>query len=178
MDGLHPVNAGRLCLGQPGLVPATPLGILELLKYHGVRLAGAHAVVLGRSNIVGRPLSILLSSRKANMTVTLGHSASGPGLIDLARQADLLVAAIGQPEKVTADWVKPGATVVDVGVHRIPEPDRRSGYRLTGDVDAASVARVAGALTPVPGGVGPMTVAMLLANIVEAARQQAAGVKV
>jgi metallophosphoesterase (TIGR00282 family) len=178
VDGFHPVNAGRLSLGLPGFVPATPRGILELLRHHQVPLAGAHAVILGRSNVVGRPLATLLSRRGVDMTVTLGHSASGPALIELARQADLLVAAIGRPEAVNAEWVKPGATVIDVGVHRVPAAGRRNGHRLTGDVDAASVTGVAGALTPVPGGVGPMTVAMLVTNTVEAARRQAAGVRV
>jgi metallophosphoesterase (TIGR00282 family) len=178
VDGFHPENVGRLALGLPGFVPATPLGIFELLRHHQIALAGAHVVILGRSNIVGRPLANLLSSRAVNATVTLGHSASGEGLIELARQADVLVVGVGKPEMVTADWVKRGATVVDVGIHRLPAADRRSGFRLTGDVDRASVATVAGALTPVPGGVGPMTVAMLLANTVKAARQQTAPVRV
>jgi metallophosphoesterase (TIGR00282 family) len=173
VDGFHPVNAGALALGLPGFVPATPRGILELLRYYQIPLAGKHAVVLGRSNIVGRPLATLLSSKAVNMTVTIGHSASGPALEGLAREADLLVAAIGRPEVVTADWVKPGATVVDVGVHRVPSPESRRGTRLTGDVHAESVARVAGALTPVPGGVGPMTVAMVVANTVLAAQRLA-----
>ena len=173
VDGFHPVNAGALALGLPGFVPATPRGILELLRYYQIPLAGRHAVVLGRSNIVGRPLATLLSSKAVNMTVTIGHSVSGPALEGLAREADLLVAAIGRPEIVTADWVKPGATVVDVGVHRVPSPESRRGTRLTGDVHAESVARVAGAYTPVPGGVGPMTVAMVVANTVLAAQRLA-----
>ena len=155
-------------------MPATPLGILELLRHYEVPLEGAHAVVLGRSHVVGRPLATLLSSRGVDMTVTLGHSAGGPGLIGLAREADVLIAAIGKPETVTAEWVKPGSTVIDVGIHRVAAPAARSGHRLVGDVDAASVARVAGALTPVPGGVGPMTVAMMVANTVRAAGLQAA----
>ncbi len=178
VDGFHPANVGALALGLPGFVPATPGGIVELLRFHQIPLAGLHAVVLGRSNIVGRPLATLLSSRAINMTVTLGHSASGPRLKWLAREADLLVAAIGRPEVVTADWVKPGATVVDVGIHRVPSPGDRRGSRLTGDVEAVSASRVAGALTPVPGGVGPMTVAMVVANTVLAAQRQTAGVKV
>jgi metallophosphoesterase (TIGR00282 family) len=173
VDGFHPVNAGALALGLPGFVPATPRGILELLRYYQIPLAGKHAVVLGRSNIVGRPLATLLSSKAVNMTVTIGHSVSGPDLERLAREADLLVAAIGKPEVVTADWVKPGATVVDVGVHRVPSPESRRGTRLLGDVHAESVARVAGAYTPVPGGVGPMTVAMVVANTVLAAQRLA-----
>ncbi len=178
VDGFHPENAGRLALGLPGFVPATPLGIVEMLRHYEIPLAGRHAVVLGRSNIVGRPLANLLSAKQANMTVTIGHSASGPELQDLARQADLLVVAIGKPEIVTADWVKPGAVVVDVGIHRVPDATRRSGNRLTGDVHAESVRRVAAALTPVPGGVGPMTVAMVLANTVLAAKRQTVRVRV
>ena len=173
VDGFHPENAGRLALGLPGFVPATPLGIVELLRYHGIALAGRHAVVLGRSPIVGRPLANLLSQRGTDCTVTVGHSASGPGLRALAAEADLLIAAIGRAEMVDASWVKPGAVVVDVGIHRIDDPSARKGFRLTGDVQAADVARVAAALTPVPGGVGPMTVAMVVANTVQAARAQA-----
>ena len=169
VDGFHPVNVGRLAAGLPGFVPCTPRGILELLRYHQVPLAGRHAVVLGRSNIVGRPLAALLSRKGVDCTVTLGHSASGAALRSLAADADLLVCAIGRPEMVTAEWVKPGATVVDVGIHRVESPDSRTGHRLCGDVEAASVALVAGALTPVPGGVGPMTVAMVAANTVLAA---------
>jgi len=175
VDGLHPLNVGRLSLGLPGLVPATPRGILELLRFYDVPLKGRHAVVLGRSNIVGRPLATLLSRKEVDMTVTIGHSASGPRLIELAREADLLVAAIGRPEMITADWVKPGATVVDVGIHRLPATGdgTQSRGRLTGDVHAESVSKVAGALTPVPGGVGPLTVAMVIVNTLWAATQQA-----
>jgi metallophosphoesterase (TIGR00282 family) len=169
VDGFHPVNVGRLAAGLPGFVPCTPLAVHELLRHYEVPLAGRHVVVLGRSNIVGRPLAALLSRKGVDATVTLGHSASGPGLQELARQADVLVCAIGSPELVTAEWVRPGATVVDVGVHRIPDPTRRTGNRLVGDVEAGSVSKVAGALTPVPGGVGPMTVAMVLANTALAA---------
>jgi len=175
VDGFHPVNAGRLAAGLPGFVPATPKGILELLRYHQVPLAGKHAVVLGRSNIVGRPMATLLSSKGVDMTVTLGHSASGPVLRDLARQADLLICAIGKPEMVTGDWIKPGAVVVDVGIHRVPTT---KGTRVTGDVDVATVAPVASAITPVPGGVGPMTVAMVVVSTVLAAERQMAGVRV
>src|SRR5439155_22480776 len=149
VDGFHPVNVGRLSLGLPALVPCTPRGILELLRFHGVPIAGRHAVVLGRSNIVGRPLATLLSTKGVDATVAIGHSASGPRLIELARQADLLVVAMGRPEAVTAEWVKPGATVVDVGIHRVPAPEARGGTRLCGDVHARSVLPVAGALTPV-----------------------------
>jgi methylenetetrahydrofolate dehydrogenase (NADP+)/methenyltetrahydrofolate cyclohydrolase len=169
VDGFHPVNVGRLAAGLPGFVPCTPRGVHELLRHYEVPLAGRHVVVLGRSNIVGRPLANLLSRKGVDATVTLGHSASGPQLQELARQADVLVCAIGRPEYVTAEWVKPGATVIDVGQHRIPDPTRRTGNRLVGDVEYGSVARVAGAITPVPGGVGPMTVAMVLANTALAA---------
>lgn len=169
VDGFHPVNAGRLAAGLPCFVPCTPLGILELLRHHDIPLAGRHVVVLGRSNLIGRPLSALLSRKGVDATVTVGHSASGPGLRELAARADVLVCAIGRPELVTAEWVRPGATVVDAGIHRVPDPTRRSGTRIVGDVEFASVSRVAGAITPVPGGVGPMTVAMLLHNTALAA---------
>jgi len=177
VDGFHPINAGRLAAGLPGFVPCTPRGILELLRYYQVPLVGRHAVVLGRSPIVGRPLATLLSSKGVDMTVTIGHSASGSGLKELARQADLLVAAMGRAEAVTGDWVKPGATVVDVGIHAVTGT-RADGRKLVGDIEAVSVSAVAGALTPVPGGVGPMTVAMVVANTVVAAERQLAGVRV
>jgi methylenetetrahydrofolate dehydrogenase (NADP+)/methenyltetrahydrofolate cyclohydrolase len=142
-----------------------------------VPLVGRHAVVLGRSPIVGRPLATLLSSKGVDMTVTIGHSASGPALRELARQADLLVAAMGRAETVTGDWVKPGATVVDVGIHTVAGT-RADGRKLVGDIETVSVSAVAGALTPVPGGVGPMTVAMVVANTVVAAERQLAGARV
>ncbi len=176
VDGFHPENAGRLAAGLPGFVPCTPRGILELLRHYQVPLVGRHAVVLGRSPIVGRPLATLLSSKGVDMTVTVGHSASGPALRELSRQADLVVAAMGRAETVTGDWVKPGATVVDVGIHAVTGV-RADGRRLVGDVEAVSVAAVAGALTPVPGGVGPMTVAMVVANTVLAAERRRAGVR-
>ena len=175
VDGFHPLNVGRISTGLPGFAPATPAGILELLRYYQIPLAGRHAVVLGRSNIVGRPLATLLTQKGVDMTVTLGHSVSGPALRELARSADLLVAAMGRPEAVSADWVKPGAVVVDVGIHRVPA---ENGTRLCGDVEAASVSAVASALTPVPGGVGPMTVAMVVTNTVQAAQRQLAALKV
>jgi metallophosphoesterase (TIGR00282 family) len=178
VDGFHPDNVGRLNLGLPCLMPCTPRGIVDLLRHHQIPLAGRHVVVLGRSHIVGRPLATMLSQKGADCTVTLGHSASGPGLRTLARQADILVAAIGRPESITADWVKPGATVIDVGSQRVPDASRRTGFRVTGDVHAPSVETVAGALTPVPGGVGPMTVAMVVANTVLAAARQATTARV
>jgi len=178
VDGFHPENAGRLALGLPGFVPATPNGIVRLLQHYEIPMRGRHAVVLGRSHIVGRPMATLLSSKGCDMTVTIGHSASGPGLRELARQADLLVAAVGRPHMVTAEWVKPGAVVVDVGIHRLTGTEGRSG-RLVGDVEFESVREVAGAITPVPGGVGPMTVAMVvLATVIAAERQGAARARV
>jgi len=177
VDGFHPENAGRLALGLPGFVPATPFGVLRLLQHYEIPLRGRHAVVLGRSAIVGRPLATLLSSKPNDMTVTLGHSASGPTLQSLAREADLLVAAVGRRHMVTADWVKPGAVVVDVGIHRESGADGARGP-ITGDVDFESVRHVASAITPVPGGVGPMTVAIVVLSTVIAAERQSAPVRV
>lgn len=170
VDGFHPMNAGRLATGQPGFVPCTPLGVVELLKRSGVETAGAFAVVLGRSNIVGKPMAALLM-RKApggNATVCVAHSGTRD-LPAVVRQADILVAAIGVARFVTADMVKPGATVIDVGINRIADATAASGSRLVGDVDFDAVSAVAGAITPVPGGVGPMTIAMLLSNTLESA---------
>ena len=176
VDGFHPENAGRLALGLPGFIPATPFGVLRLLQHYEIPLKGRHAVVLGRSAIVGRPMATLLSSKPQDMTVTIGHSASGDLLRTLSREADLLVAAVGKRHMVTADWVKPGAVVVDVGIHREPAANGKS--RLTGDVEFESVRHVAGAITPVPGGVGPMTVAIVVLSTVIAAERQSATVKV
>jgi methylenetetrahydrofolate dehydrogenase (NADP+)/methenyltetrahydrofolate cyclohydrolase len=162
VDGFHPVNAGLLVQGRPGLVPATPAGIMELLRAYEVELAGARALVIGRSNIVGKPVALLLLAEHA--TVSVAHSRTRD-LEALARDADVVVAAVGRPETVTAAMVKPGATVVDVGINR-------DAGSLVGDV-GADVREVAGLLTPVPGGVGPMTIAMLLRNTVTAARYQA-----
>ena len=177
VDGFHPENAGRLALGLPGFIPATPFGVLRLLQHYEIPLKGRHAVVLGRSAIVGRPMGTLLSSKPQDMTVTIGHSASGDVLKTLSREADLLVAAVGKRHMVTADWVKPGAVVVDVGIHR--DAAASGGRpRLTGDVEFESVRHVAGAITPVPGGVGPMTVAIVVLSTVIAAERQSATVKV
>ena len=162
VDGFHVVNAGLLATGHRGLVPCTPLGCLLLLQNHLGDLSGANAVVLGRSNIVGKPMAQLLTA--AHTTTTIAHSRSRD-LQKICKQADILVAAVGHPELVTGDWIKPGATVIDVGINRVANPagtDRK--YRLTGDVDFVSAASVAGAITPVPGGVGPMTIACLLRN--------------
>ena len=171
-DGLHPANLGRLLRGETGgPIPCTPHGVMRLLAASGVDPAGKRAVVVGRSALVGRPLAMLLSNKAAgaNATVTLCHT----GTADLAahtRAADILIVAAGSPEAVTADMVKPGATVIDVGVNRIDDPSRARGWRLVGDVEFARVSKVAGRITKVPGGVGPMTIAMLLANTVRAAR--------
>ena len=167
VDGLHPENAGLLLAGTPRFVPATPLGVQRLLIEEQVETAGAKVVICGRSNIVGLPLAALLlgRGRGANATVTVCHT----GTRDLAaetRQADILVAAVGRPEMITGDMVKPGAVIIDVGISRVDDPSRRRGYRLAGDVDFDQVSRVASALTPVPGGVGPMTIAMLIHNVV------------
>ncbi len=173
VDGLHPVNLGRLLRGETdGPVPCTPQGVMHLLGRSGVDPAGKHAVVVGRSTLVGRPLSVLLANKAAgaNATVTLCHT----GTADLGahtRAADILVVAAGRPGTVTAEMVKPGATVIDVGTNRIDDPSRKRGWRLVGDVDFAGVVEVAGRITKVPGGVGPMTIAMLLANTVRAARE-------
>jgi methylenetetrahydrofolate dehydrogenase (NADP+)/methenyltetrahydrofolate cyclohydrolase len=178
VDGFHPENAGRLALGLPCFIPATPFGVLRLLQHYEIPLRGKHAVVLGRSHIVGRPMATLLSSKPHDMTVTIGHSASGPLLQAMAREADVLVAAVGKRHMVTAEWVKPGAVVVDVGIHRDPPAPGSNKARLTGDVEFESVRHVAGAITPVPGGVGPMTVAMVVLSTVIAAERQSAAVKV
>lgn len=167
VDGFHPVNAGRLSGGRPTLVPCTPLGCLILARTVMPDLAGAEAVIVGRSNIVGRPLAHLLLI--ANATVTITHSRTR-NLPEVARRADLLCAAIGQPEMVRGDWIKPGATVIDIGINRVPAPEKGEGKtKLVGDVAFEEARAVAGAITPVPGGVGPMTIACLLANTMRAA---------
>jgi len=174
VDGLTAANMGRLALGNPRFVPCTPAGILEMLRHYRLPVAGRVAVVIGRSNIVGRPLSILLSQRDWNATVLLCHSQS-PELAEWTRRADLVVAAVGIPEFVTAGMVRDGAVVVDVGINRVADPTRPKGYRLCGDVAYDAVAPKCLAITPVPGGVGPMTVTMLMDNTVKAARLQSAG---
>ena len=167
VDGFHPVSIGNMILGRPGFLPCTPHGVLVLLRELNIPLSGAHAVVVGRSNIVGKPLANLLARREVNATVTICHT----GTADLARhtiQADILIAAAGKPSLITPEMVRPGAAVIDVGVNRVPDAAKEKGYRLCGDVDCA-VAEKAGYLTPVPGGVGPMTIAMLLHNVIQAA---------
>jgi methylenetetrahydrofolate dehydrogenase (NADP+) / methenyltetrahydrofolate cyclohydrolase len=168
VDGFHPVNAGRLAIGLHGFVPCTPLGCLKLLQSQLGDLAGKEAIVVGRSNIVGKPMAQLLL--KANCTVTVAHSRTRD-LPEVVRRGDIVVAAVGRPEMVTGDWLKAGATVIDVGINRLPTEDGKG--RLVGDVDFASAVEVAGAITPVPGGVGPMTIACLIRNtFVSAARRE------
>ncbi len=169
VDGFHPVNVGRMMLGQPAMLPCTPRGICVLLERAGIAVAARHVVVVGRSNIVGKPLANLLLQKGADATVTVCHSRT-PDLAEHTRRADILVVATGRPNTVTAGMVKDGAVVVDVGVNRIPDATKKRGYRLVGDVDFDGVAPKASAITPVPGGVGPMTIAMLLANTIEAAQ--------
>ncbi len=173
VDGVTPVNQGRLLRGEPCPHPATPAGIVELLHRTGNPPAGKHVVVCGRSNIVGKPLAAILTQKnpRANATVTVCHTGT-TDLAEFTRRADILVAAMGSPAAVTADMVKPGAVVIDVGNNWVEDPSRKTGRRLVGDVDFEEVSRVAGAITPVPGGVGPMTVAMLLANTAALAEAQ------
>jgi len=171
VDGFHPVNVGRMVLGQKAFLPCTPHGVIQLLARSGVSLNGVHVVVVGRSNIVGKPLANLLlqKNRMANATVTVCHT----GTADVGyftRQADVVVAAAGRPNTLTADMIRDGVVVIDVGVNRIPDPSRKSGFRLVGDVDFERVKEKASLITPVPGGVGPMTIAMLLYNTVESAK--------
>jgi methylenetetrahydrofolate dehydrogenase (NADP+)/methenyltetrahydrofolate cyclohydrolase len=169
VDGFHPQSVGRMVIGLPSFISATPLGIVELLKRYNVPTEGKHCVVIGRSNIVGKPMSILLSRNDypGNCTVTLAHSRT-KNLKELCSSADILIAALGRPEFVTADMVKKGATVVDVGITRVPDDTRKRGYRLAGDVKFDEVADKCAFITPVPGGVGPMTRAALLLNTMRA----------
>ena len=169
VDGFTSINVGRLQLGLPCFVPATPNGIMELIKRSGIETVGKDMVVLGRSNIVGTPMAILMSRKGIDSTVTLCHSRT-QNLAEICRRADILVAAIGKQGFVTADMVKPGATVIDVGIHRVEDPTSPKGYRILGDVDYDEVYKVAGKITPVPGGVGPMTIVSLLQNTLKAAK--------
>ena len=173
VDGFHPENVGKVAGGDPsGFRPATPYGVQQLLLRTGVETKGAHAVIVGRSNIVGRPMAALLlqDGPGGNATVTVCHSRTR-NIDDHTKQADILIVAIGKPEFVTGNMVKPGAVVIDVGVNRVDDPSKKSGYRLVGDVKFEEAKQVASAITPVPGGVGPMTITMLLYNTVQAAKQ-------
>ena len=169
VDGFHPVNVGNMMIGRKSYLPCTPHGVLVLLQTMGIPTAGKHAVIVGRSNIVGKPLSVLLTRREYNATVTVCHTGT-KDLASFTRQADILIAAAGSPGMVKAHMVKEGAVVIDVGVNRIPDSTKKSGFRLCGDVDFEAVKEVASYITPVPRGVGPMTIAMLMMNTVEAAR--------
>ncbi|XWX05273.1 bifunctional 5,10-methylenetetrahydrofolate dehydrogenase/5,10-methenyltetrahydrofolate cyclohydrolase [Aggregatilineales bacterium SYSU G02658] len=170
VDGFHPVNIGALAMKgrEPSFTPATPTGCMVLLEAHGVPLSGANAVVIGRSNIVGLPMALMLM--KANATVTVCHSRTRD-IPEIVRSADVVIAAIGQPFFVKGEWLKPGAVVIDVGTNRVDDPTTERGYRIVGDVDFDSAAQVAGAISKVPGGVGPMTITMLLSNCVKAAQR-------
>ncbi len=171
VDGFHPENVAKLVLEDPsGFVPCTPAGCIKLLDSAGLATAGAEAVIIGRSMIVGKPLALLLVSKHSNATVTVAHSRSRD-LPAICRRADILIAAVGRPDMVKASWIKPGAVVIDVGINRLPDVSKKSGYRLTGDVAYDEVAPLCAAITPVPGGVGPMTIAMLMQNTLQAARQ-------
>ncbi len=173
VDGFHPQNIGKMTLELPSFLPATPYGIMELLERYQIETSGKHVVVIGRSHIVGRPMSILLSQKRkaGNATVTLTHSRT-KNLEAFTRQADILIVALGKAEFVTAGMIKEGAVVIDVGITRIPDPDAKRGYRLAGDVDFESVKDKVSYITPVPGGVGPMTIAMLLKNTLLAYRNK------
>ncbi|MBI4558704.1 MAG: bifunctional methylenetetrahydrofolate dehydrogenase/methenyltetrahydrofolate cyclohydrolase FolD [Candidatus Hydrogenedentes bacterium] len=172
VDGFHPVNVGRMLIGERALLPCTPHGVQQLLVRSGYDPAGKHVVIVGRSNIVGKPLAAMLMQKAsgANATVTVCHSRT-PDLAAHTIRADILIAAMGQPEFMKADMVKAGAVVIDVGITRVPDASKKSGYRFVGDVDFEAVSEKAAAITPVPGGVGPMTRAMLLKNTIEAARR-------
>ena len=171
VDGFTPINIGRMVLGEECFVPATPMGICTLLQRYGIETAGKHCVVIGRSNIVGTPVANLLSRKGVDCTVTMCHSRT-QNLPDITRQADILVVAIGRPEFVTADMVNPGAVVVDVGIHRVPDASRKSGYRIIGDVKHSEVDAKCSWVTPVPGGVGPLTIVSLLQNTLKAYKKR------
>lgn len=168
VDGFHPMNVGNLVIGKKAFLPCTPHGIIVLLEKMGIETSGKHAVVIGRSNIVGKPVSLLLARKETNCTVTICHTGT-KNMAEMTRQADILIAATGRPHTVTKDMVKPGAVVIDVGVNRIPDDTKKSGFRLTGDCDYADLLETASFITPVPGGVGPMTIAMLIFNTLESA---------
>ena len=168
VDGFHPVSVGNLMIGRPGFLPCTPHGIIVLLQKMGIQTSGKHAVVIGRSNIVGKPVSILLARKDVNCTVTMCHTGT-KNMAEITRQADIVVVASGHPHTLTKDMVKDGAVVIDVGVNRIPDSTKKSGFRLIGDCDFEDLKEKASYITPVPGGVGPMTIAMLMQNTLESA---------
>ena len=170
VDGFTPVNVGRMMIGEECFLPCTPHGIVKLIEFSGMNLKGKHAVVIGRSNIVGKPVAALLARKETNATVTLCHTGT-PDIAAFTKQADVVVVAAGRPDTVTGDMLKSGAVVIDVGVNRIPDASRPKGFRLVGDADFDSCAAVASAITPVPGGVGPMTITMLLWNTLESAKR-------
>lgn len=170
VDGFTPVNVGRMLIGEPCFLPCTPHGILKLIEFSGLELSGKRAVVIGRSNIVGKPVAVLLSRKETNATVTLCHTGT-PDIAAFTREADVVVVATGRVGTLTGDMLKEGAVVIDVGVNRIPDATKPKGFRLVGDADFESCSRVASAITPVPGGVGPMTITMLLWNTLESARK-------
>lgn len=173
VDGFHPINVGRMSIGLPCFVSATPSGIMELLRRYNIDTKGKRCVVLGRSNIVGKPMAMLMmqKSNPGNATVTVCHSAT-PDIAEKTREADIIIAALGQPGFVKADMVKPGAVIIDVGTTRVPDASRKSGFRLSGDVDFENVAPLCSMITPVPGGVGPMTICSLMKNTLLAAKHE------
>lgn len=170
VDGFTPINVGRMLIGEKCFLPCTPHGIIKLIEFSGLELSGKHAVVIGRSNIVGKPVAVLLARKETNATVTLCHTGTSD-IAAFTRQADVVVVAAGRPGTLTGDMLKPGAVVIDVGVNRLPDATKAKGFRLVGDADFESCSRVASAITPVPGGVGPMTITMLLWNTLESARK-------
>ncbi len=172
VDGFTPVNVGRMLIGEECFLPCTPHGIIKLIEFSGMDLRGRHAVVVGRSNIVGKPVAVLLSRKEINATVTMCHTGT-PDVAKFTREADVVIVAAGRPNTITGDMLKPSAVVIDVGVNRIPDDTKPKGFRLVGDADFESCSKVASAITPVPGGVGPMTITMLLWNTLESARRAA-----
>ena len=171
VDGFHPVSVGNLMIGRPGFLPCTPHGIIVLLQRAGIETSGKHAVVIGRSNIVGKPVSILLARKDVNCTVTMCHTGT-KNMSEITKQADIIVVASGHPHTLTKDMVKDGAVIIDVGVNRIPDSTKKKGFRLIGDCDFDDLKEKASFITPVPGGVGPMTIAMLMQNTLESAARR------
>ena len=171
VDGFHPVNVGNMLIGRPGFLPCTPHGVIVLLRKAGIETSGKHAVVIGRSNIVGKPVAALLARKDVNCTVTMCHTGT-KNMAEITRQADIIVVASGRPHTLTADMVKDGAVVIDVGVNRIPDASKKSGFRLVGDCDFDELKEKTSFITPVPGGVGPMTIAMLMQNTLESAERR------